>query len=1043
MPTQIVLHDTTGEKVGAVVVDSAVVVAEEGGPETPLVSKAGEGEDEIAAEPQDGLAKPLEVERNETMAGELETPVVEQKEVTDPTPVLPPPGLSHAGAIAAAEASPAGAGTDMAARVMSLAESIAQADLAKVQRETSCPEDAEQAIDPGSAKKSGDPSPFHESSSDADPEDEEQAIDPGSAKKSGDPSPFDESSSDANPEDEQEQAIDPPAVPEDAGEVTNEPVAADDEPEDKDDASVEQPVSPIEYSESEPETEWVDNTVPVEQPDPASAKVVVIPTDDESQSGDDSAAEQKLLANLEEDDVSVIDIEQENNKAVMAGQQAQISSLEHQEQIGHEIDAAGVIVPWRFIKSHNPKDLNAWHGTMSKQVSNFFTPPEIYTLSRVRMFMYPEAERRGSTMNRPNVPPFTLVDIEDIEATDDPFEEFDRCEHDLQSEKETMYRFPVGRMQREEVEEYLDHETKYLRLDYLTFYMNWSQRFTNSYDDDRDYFPLYFASGEGTTIFNWFAKTYTGIDDSDLAVHRSVDYIWKRIHPPSYYMFWDRKVLAFDPPKECSYNTPSYRKMRTTLGKLPHRFSILKKRIIGIVLGDGMHFLSYLVVNFGAHFQDGEQSKNPSFIADVDSFRSDHKDMREFVYWLLGVIYELEIWIGQFQNTLAEGIIRNPDLVLIGRTALENAKKQLGVVSTIPVKHLRDCPQQRDTWNCGVFAVLNQRACYLADIHHRIYWPNIKKPRDLWTEVLQHFWRLPTDPEEEHAFLGKCQQHFRQQLLTLLLENSYGKTNIVGKRDDPVEIDDGSKHFISAKEALISAYPIESSSSGDESEEVLKNRLDKRDDEAINPPRSTGNHGSVVASKASKVSADSSHPLSQSGSTKHQPPLPRSVQVRDDADAEISVLEEGSQVGTGTTVKKRKTLHPPITPRIIEKKPRAAASLPIHRKTLRKGFNSQGESDSDSSEMELDAKYEYLDDTRDGRFFEDLKNKDITAVARARKRRERFANWRNQAAHMSFKDSQVFFKMKKDKREARILERARNVKQRRNRNRPLKRGNLP
>ena len=189
-------------------------------------------------------------------------------------------------------------------------------------------------------------------------------------------------------------------------------------------------------------------------------------------------------------------------------------------------------------------------------------------------------------------------------------------------------------------------------------------------------------------------------------------------------MFRDRKILAFSVPKECAYNTPSFRKLWKMLGKIPHDFSILKKRVIAITACENMHYVTYLVFNLGAHLQEGDAGKMPNFIVDCDSMSHGLaiKSMLQFVSWILLVIHELEILIANFQLIPAGGVIVNPMLADIGQNTLIQLNAHRGKMCEIPMTDVPSIPQQVDMWNCGVFTVLNKRACSLADIHQHVLW---------------------------------------------------------------------------------------------------------------------------------------------------------------------------------------------------------------------------------------------------------------------------------------------------------------------------------
>jgi hypothetical protein len=107
--------------------------------------------------------------------------------------------------------------------------------------------------------------------------------------------------------------------------------------------------------------------------------------------------------------------------------------------------------------------------------------------------------------------------------------------------------------------------------------------------------------------------------------------------------------------------------MKEAFDSIPHSFVIMKKCALLIIAGYRVHFISYLVVNFGAHFREEDSTKvDSTFIANINS-GVDQDNMEPFVQWLLAVIYKLEVWVMQFLRTSVSDLIESPFLVTIGR----------------------------------------------------------------------------------------------------------------------------------------------------------------------------------------------------------------------------------------------------------------------------------------------------------------------------------------------------------------------------------------
>jgi hypothetical protein len=165
-------------------------------------------------------------------------------------------------------------------------------------------------------------------------------------------------------------------------------------------------------------------------------------------------------------------------------------------------------------------------------------------------------------------------------------------------------------------------------------------------------------------------------------------------------------------PDQNGYAAASFRKMKVHFHSLRHSFFIMKKRAISIIAGDGSHFISYLAVHFGAHFQEeNSTNRDSAYIANIDS-GDGSANMDPFIQWLFAVIYELEVWVIRFLNTLALGSIESPYLAKIGRKCKQQIQSKKHIVYSIPISRVTRAPTQEDTCNCGIYLLLNTRAAF-------------------------------------------------------------------------------------------------------------------------------------------------------------------------------------------------------------------------------------------------------------------------------------------------------------------------------------------
>ncbi len=390
-----------------------------------------------------------------------------------------------------------------------------------------------------------------------------------------------------------------------------------------------------------------------------------------------------------------------------------------------------------------------------------------YRTWKIRKFAYPERTL--------DIIPWKST-YDNTHRPKDPFHDFDTSFHYV-ADQPHPHRFPVGTMDQREVSEYQKNPNKWFKSDYLSYYTDWSQMFVSHYEDKRDYFVFYTASGEMTSMSRWFDESVQSFDDTDINVAKIVSSIWKRVHPPSYYYFRQKKIDASPDPVQHGYNTLPFRKMKLLFDDLPQSFSIMKKRVISIIAGNGVHFICYLVVNFGAHFKDGKATdKESSFIANLDS-DGGGEEMNPFVQWLLAVIYELEVWVAKFLNTPLHASIESPSLATIGRKCKNQVQNENHRVCSIPISHDTQAPSQTDSCNCGIFSLLNNRAAYLADLNHHVNWSKVRDVDSLSALVVRPFWELPTKPtkwKKYKALLAERITKFRTNFCILMWEQSKG-----------------------------------------------------------------------------------------------------------------------------------------------------------------------------------------------------------------------------------------------------------------------------
>jgi hypothetical protein len=621
----------------------------------------------------------------------------------------------------------------------------------------------------------------------------------------------------------------------------------------------------------------------------------------------------------------------------------------------------------------------------------------IYPESKMRHFSYPVRQWK--------IVPWLRCYDQTGRSSEDPFQDLETLSHGRNAPHPLS--FPVGKMDPREVKEYVLDSTRWFRTDYLSFYTHWSQRFVSHYDEGHDCFAFYTASGEMTTMYQWFQNSDV-VDNSDLNVEKIVASIWKRMHPPSYFLYRQKKIDASKNPAEHGYNTATFRKMKVVFAGLPHTFSIMKKRVISIIAGDSSHFICYLAVNFGAHFKgvtpaaDGE----PCFIANIDSGNGG-KGMNPFVQWLLAVIYELEVWVTQFLNTAPAVLITSPSLSEIGRRCKTMVKRKKHRVCQIPIPQVLGCPKQADGWNCGVFSVLNTRAVFLADLYHHVDWSQVIDVDSLLTRVLQPFWQLGTDPKLFRRRIDERVSSFRSNIVALMVDHSSGHCSpmVAGAsaaRALEIDLEGAANKSKSKSNASNAATKGGKRTPGDGSKSSSQSNSDSESSSTSKDERS-------AAGEANKSDESDASDARKSKLRSHTSDAGQS----DENDA-IDGSKSDCQSDTKPPVADVVEADAMTVISALDKDAVNEVSVPYPDE------GSDSGSDSDLSiPIGVDPDKQHPDMTQDGKFFYQLKEKAELVASQTKRRRLRRARWLEQSEGMTYTDRQSYFQIKKLNREAR------------------------
>jgi hypothetical protein len=316
--------------------------------------------------------------------------------------------------------------------------------------------------------------------------------------------------------------------------------------------------------------------------------------------------------------------------------------------------------------------------------------------------------------------------------------------------------------------------------DQLAFYTWWSQRKTSVYQDpDAAFFPFYLPPGIQAAMFfefNQRKETLSRVERQDKALW--VRYIWRVIHPPSYFLAMEIKAKQFS----CSPETMDkfYGRHAKQFEDVPMDFNIFSKRCISFLVGDGNHFNTYFIFHAGELFCNNSSSTRSGkarpecFYCCVDSLGYAEgrppASREKFVMFLLEIIFQLEQWITTIIHLAEPGQgeeMLSPNLADIADIAYERIMKKTSIFFQRDFASHNKFYTQPDSWNCGACAVLNVTAAYVADALYHQPWVEVRSPLDFFQAVMLPFWQLPKGGKMQHRSMMKRLKIFRFNFIKL------------------------------------------------------------------------------------------------------------------------------------------------------------------------------------------------------------------------------------------------------------------------------------
>ena len=186
-------------------------------------------------------------------------------------------------------------------------------------------------------------------------------------------------------------------------------------------------------------------------------------------------------------------------------------------------------------------------------------------------------------------------------------------------------------------------------------------------------------------------------------------------------------------------------------------FNIFSKRVISLVVGNGLHWCSYSAIHLGEYLSQpltstrsgsgGKKCPRP-FITVADSLGFHEKQSPEdlFVVFIFDVLLHLEKWITKvvgLKASIGEGApLPKPDLINMASNCRDRAFMGTSIFNPNSFESHKKYYTQADSHNCGIFSIINVPAAYVSDAKYHLNWPEIRSPNDFFREVLKPYWQV-------------------------------------------------------------------------------------------------------------------------------------------------------------------------------------------------------------------------------------------------------------------------------------------------------------
>ena len=310
----------------------------------------------------------------------------------------------------------------------------------------------------------------------------------------------------------------------------------------------------------------------------------------------------------------------------------------------------------------------------------------------------------------------------------------------------------------------------WLAVDHVQFYQSWVSRSIGSYSPNIFLLPLDYTQSNVEEMF-WPIYKNTACAYQEPFMRN----MWKHVHPASFLRNKKnkrelrRETWRKDPSGDSTFVTTKDTRPKDVDPIAPWDYDIFKCKLICFCANNKAHFGLFAALNPGKLVHGNKSKKLECALASLDSISGRQsplpRDTRwlDYTYFLLNVCYDILTWVAE-QDESDITSLAEPELEVIFHTCMSETRREAGGFfnrSNMRPERLPSAKQQRDGYNCGVYASLNWSMFVEVERDQSSLWDSINTLDDLDTSIVKPFWERQQNDQNRLI-------HFRYKLCRLM-----------------------------------------------------------------------------------------------------------------------------------------------------------------------------------------------------------------------------------------------------------------------------------